>query len=230
MMGTLREVETARRYARYGVVVAYGVALAAFVIRLVNSTPRVGENLWGGAGAIAVAGMLAIAPTTALLALRGRPRLLPAAAVVAFAEGLFSFSLVGLVMMVPALLWINAYGRWPRPVKPRWPLIVLWPTVVIAAVCAFVVLFIHQDPMCTRTYGDGTVQAWAPAEGGGWAWQGLGGTSFGTEFVGDDGVQTEECTSDIITWWEALATLGVSGGAVGVAAWGGSQRKMQTGT
>ncbi len=222
-MGTLQEVSEARRWTRYGIVIAYVMGIGGFAFRLAGTSPRVPQNVWGIAGAAAVMGIFFIAPTVAVLALRGRPRLLPAAAAVAFVAGLFTLSLLGFIMLIPALLWIKAFSRWPRPVQTRWREIVLWPAVVTAAACAFFVLFAHQDPRCTRTFPDGTVET-SVAAGAGWVWQGASGSAISSSYSGDS-VLSEECTSDIVTWWEALASLGVAAGSVAIAARGGAPSK-----
>lgn len=226
MMRTLDRVESARRYARWGIVVGYGLSLVVFIVRLVGASPRVPENLWGVAGAGAVAGVFAISPTVAVLALRGRPRLLPLASTLAFLT-LFTATAFGLAMVVSAMLWLRASARWPRPVRTRWPRIVLWPIVVVLAAGSFVMLFAHLDPLCAHWYDNGRVETWVPTKGfaSGWAWEGAGGSIIGGEFAvtGGDHTEREECTSDIITWWEALISLGLAGGAVAVAAVGGAK-------
>jgi len=226
-MGTLEQVRSARRLARWGIVIGYVLAVGALVIGVVNPDPRVASDLMGLARAVGVAGVLSIAPTVALLALHGRPRLLPAAAAVAVSSGILALSFMGLLELLPALLWANAFGRWPRPVQTRWREIILWPALVIASFCAFLALFVYQNPMCTRTYADGVVET-GIAEGGGWIWAGDSGlwTGHGTVTGGSDGnVESEECTSDVVTWLEALVCLGLSAGTVAVAAWGGAQRR-----
>ncbi len=226
-MGTLQQVESARKLARYAIVIGYVMALGALILALVNDSPRVPANLWGVARAVAVAGLFSISPTVALLALRGRPRLLPAAAAVALVAGPFTLSVLGLVMVVPAVLWISAFSRWPRPVRTVWRETVLWSTIVIVAACAFVSLFLHQDPRCTRFYSDGTAET-SVATGGGWLWQGTSGTVVSSVLSGGE-VRSEECTSDIVVWWEALASLGFAAGSVVIAARGGAPTRASSG-
>lgn len=227
-MGTLEQVQSARRPATYGIVIAYALATGAFVLALVNGSPRVPLNLWGFARAVGIAGVFSIAPTIALLALRGRPRLLPAAAAVAVTSGILALFSLGLLELIPALLWANAFGRWPRPVQTRWREIVLWPTLVIASFCALLALFVYQNPICTRTYADGVAETEATV-GGGWIWASDSGiwTGHGTVTGGPDGtIESEECTSDVVTWWEALLSLGLSAATAGIAAVGGVRRRV----
>jgi hypothetical protein len=88
-----------------------------------------------------------------------------------------------------------------------------------AAIAVFV-LFVHLDPKCTETLADGTVLEVDAAEKGyrsGWRFGATGSVSSQSQ-SGPEGPVTSWCSSDLVVWGEALASLGVSLGAIGAAA------------
>ena len=213
-MTMYQDIRRNRRWVLIGIVLGYAMALALLVVRIINTGTEPGELL----GSIALAVSAAIGPSLAWLSLDRRPGLLPAAALASLITGLVTLILLP-VGFVLALIWMQAWSSRPLKVeisRGQW-----WSGVALgmsAAVAVFV-LFVHLDPVCTETLGDGTVVAVAPAEKGyrsGWR---LGLSAGTTETQsGFGGPVSSSCSSDTIVWGEALASLAVSLGAIGAAA------------
>jgi hypothetical protein len=192
------------------------MAIAVLLIRIVNTGTELGELL----GSVALGTSAAIGPSLAWLSLDRRPGLLPAAALASLTTGIVSIVLLP-VAFVTSLIWIQAWSS--RPVKVeigrgRW-----WSGVGLGmtAALAVFVLFIHLDPVCTETLGDGTVVEVDAAEKGypsGWRLRADTSVSSGSGQSGPEGPVTSWCSSDTIVWGEALASLAVSLGAIGAAA------------
>ena len=126
--------------------VAVGLLSGAlvYVLRPADDAPRSSE--WVGDLALSV--WYTLPALVALLALRGRPVLLGAAAGLSALAGSSSLSSIAVLLWVPGLLYLMAYER----VRPAPPARVRAGLVVIATVAlgvlAFVVLLIHQSPQC----------------------------------------------------------------------------------
>jgi len=214
-MTLYQDIRRNRRWVLIGIVLAYAMSLALLVIRIINTGNEPGELL----GSVAFATSAAIGPSLAWLSLDRRPGLLPAAALASLIAGLVSVIALPVAFVV-SLIWIQASSS--RPVKVeiargRW-----WSGVglgMTAAIAVFV-LFAHQDPVCTETLADGAVVEVDPAENGfrsGWR---LGSDTIVStrSDAGPDGPLSSSCSSDTVVWPEALASLVVSLGAIGLAA------------
>ena len=189
----------------------YAVAAAIFVLRIFASDLPASMEL---PGAIALAAVAALPPTLALLGLTGRPTLLLPAGVAAVTS-VPVLSLLGVIMAVLGIMWLIAYGTLRRPgsiLTTVVATIIVWMLWVAAAAA----LFIHLDPRCAQTLTDGTVReidAEAIGYESGWVWDSSSTISVSSSGSGD--VETEVCTSDLVTGGEALATVALVGTSLG---------------
>lgn len=165
--------------------------------------------------------------TLALMSLRQRPSLLTVAWMSALVSA-FVIITASPIWVVVAVAWGYASGRRPRPAPhARW---MTWarPLLALAVALPILVMFAHLDPVCTVTSSDGTVENVDPASRGfdqGWQLGSSlnGGSSMSTSgsTTADEDASgtfsTEECTSDTVVWWEALASLATSAAVVGIA-------------
>lgn len=198
-----------------GVGLGIAVAVGLGVLRWANAhAAPVATAEWAPLADVALGGLVVLPSVLAILGLRGRPVLLLAGGILALLLAL-PFTFAGLVLIVPGVLFLVAYGRMPRPPSGsvRRSMAVFVP--VVLGVGALAVLFATEQPVCYRTiqYEDGRVEhsrdheAEADVESG----QGTG-QSFGPP---GEGVVSQGggCTSDVIVPWESAAMLGLSGTA-----------------
>ena len=205
---------TVRKAVSGAVVVGYGLALAAFLFRIIGGD----FTLWSELpGAIVIAAVVAVPPTLAALSMRNRPLLLLPAAVLGLAGALGLLSVFGFPLVILGLIWFLAYlkvapsGHFLRKVG-----MVLVPLLWLGALIA---LFIHLDPYCEQGLSDGTVQQVDPVVRGfesGWAWEIDTSTFSGSGIVSAE-VEFEACSSDIVVPWEAAVSILLSTASVGVA-------------
>lgn len=206
---------SARAASRVAAVTGYGLALAILVLRLLGGGSLL---IWVELpGSVALTVAVAVPSTLALLAFPGRPALLVAASLISIAM-LFLYPLLGLPMAVLGAVWLWSYSRTENGDRGR-PLVTLGAMLLVAAMWlgAVIVLFVHVDPRCAEQLSDGTVRTTDPAVQGlvaGWAWEVPSSSSGSASLSGD--VVAAECTSDTIVWWEALASLILATGAVGL--------------
>jgi len=207
-MTTYRDIKTGRRLIWAGILIGLSIALAIAIY-----TSEDGSIL----KALAFFALMSIPAAFALLALDRRPSLLTAAAMAALVQGvLLLTSGIGLLQVIPAILWYLAGQRRPRAAAaPTWA---IWarPLLAVATLLPLVVMFSHLDPICTVIDADGTVLSSeidtdAPS---GWALLSLG--SSGGSSTDSDGV-TRSCTSDTVRPWESALSLAVSALIVGLA-------------
>ena len=172
--------------------------------------------------AIATAVAMALPAAFALLSLKRRPSLLLAA--------VFAAAVIGVAIPEFLPVWLIAGGAWilairnrPRSLpEPRW----VWfgrPILAVTVIVPLILLFGHADPTCTLTTDDGQVEQVDPAVRGldsGWRW-GFPGSSISVSSfassTGEETTEVEECSSDRVLPWEALASLTASGLIVGLA-------------
>ena len=172
--------------------------------------------------AVATAVALALPALFALVSLERRPALLLAA--------VFGAAVIGVTIPEFLPVWLIAGGAWilairnrPRPLpEPRW----VWfgrPLLAVTVIVPLILLYGHADPACTLTADDGRLEQVDPAVRGldsGWRW-GLPGSSIGvSSFASSTSEGTagvEECSSDRVLPWEALASLTASGLIIGLA-------------
>ncbi len=214
-MSVYETMKLNRRVVWGGIVIGYLLAVALAAVGIANTGDTAGEVL----GSLALGVAVGVAPTLALISLDRRPTLLPAASMSAVALGVIELTLLPLWLLL-ALIWWWAHNRRPVKVEVSRPL--WWARVAMAlgVVLAVFALFVHLDPRCTETMGDGTVQEVDPADRGfesGWRF-GSGGSS--EEISGEGGPGgpvASSCTSDTIVWGEAIASILISMGVIGAA-------------
>lgn len=196
------------------IVIIFAIAGAVFGIRSA-AEPTVLQ-----AAATTVA--MVLPASFALLSLKRRPSLLLTA--------VFAAAVIGAAIPEFLPVWLLAGGAWivairnrPRPLpEPRWALIGR-PILAVTVIVPLVLLFGHADPTCTLTIGDGQVEQVDPATRGldsGWQW-GLPGSSIGVSSFAssrsEEAIEVEECSTDRVLTWEALASLTTSGLIIGLA-------------
>lgn len=137
-------------------VVLGGLALSG--VRFAGGSPPE-QGLEGALGSLALGAIVAAPGVMALLAARGRPALLLPAGIVLIPLSFLSFALVTLPLLIPAVLFLDAYGRRSaRAPKPRGTRAGTALVVMILLVAAVVVLLAHQDPRSyTTATGGGSV-------------------------------------------------------------------------
>lgn len=203
-MSTYTQIKTSRRLVWAGVVVGYGFAVGVAVA-------NVGSEQGSLLSAAAFLATLSLPPTLALASLDRRPSLLTMATMASLVQAaLLLASAVGVIELVPAILWYLASRRRARPaVAPRhatW----IRPLLAVATVLPLLVMFVHLDPLCVVTDRNGTVVRTYVDEGAASGWElGLDSTSTSNSQTGSAG-ETTTCTSNRIVSWEAAASLSLS--------------------
>jgi hypothetical protein len=205
-----------------GALIFLGLGLAVAVLSWTQAEPRL--QLETLPGSVALGAIVALPGLVAAIALRrNQPRLLWPAIVTGLLPAVATIQSVGLVLVIPVLLFLQAALRWPAPKTTRsWrqdlaPLAI--PALAIVAALAF---FAHQDPACWNYTEDPqgrTVYMPAGAHPGMQSgWFAGGGTVTGLVVDSDDGEGAGSvCVSDRITPLEAAIALFMIGGAVAVA-------------
>lgn len=191
-----------------------------FVLRIAASDLPTAMTL---PGALAFAAAVAVPPALALMAARGRFSLFLGAGVSGILLA-FGMSALGLLMLPLGITWLVIYvknrtdGFQHQSADVLTTLGVAF-VVVSLAVGAYLVLFLHVDPRCVITYVNGDVLV-VPAEDidmdSGWIWN-LEEESSGVESVGPNVVSTS-CTSNVVTWPEAVVSLALSSVALAAGA------------
>ena len=208
-MTTYRDIKTGRRLIWIGIFLGLSIALG---LAIASYTSEDGFLL----KALAFLAFVSLPAAFALLSLDRRPSLLTAAAMAALVQGvLLLISGIGLLQVIPALLWYLAGQKRPRPAAaPTWA---TWarPLLAVATLLPLVVMFSHLDPMCTVTDADGTVVSSEIDKDAPSGWALTLGSSSGSS-TDADGV-TRSCTSDTVRPWESALSLAVSALIVGLA-------------
>jgi hypothetical protein len=202
--------KTARVLITIGAVIFLGLALALGLLYWFNSEPpRLLENVPAALGWVA---LLSLPAFVALVGLRrGDPRLLWPAIVTGLLPAVVTIFSVGLVMVIPVLLWVQAAMRWPNPQTARsWRRDLMPLAIPVFAILAGLTFFAHQDPACwdytedadghptySRTAVHGDMRS-------GWF---VGGESLTISSEGGGGTGST-CTSDRVTPLEGLIVLG----------------------
>ncbi|NOY54936.1 MAG: hypothetical protein GXP34_03020 [Actinobacteria bacterium] len=202
-----------------GAVIFLGLAIVVGLLFWLNGVPpRQLENV---PAALAWAALLSLPAFVALLGLRRRdPRILWPAIVTGLVPTILTVFSVGLVLVIPVLVWIQAALRWPSPQSARsWRRDLLPLTIPILAILAGLTFFAHQDPACwDSTKGaDGHVTYTRTALNGATGSEWFAGSESTSISSGGDGVTGSICTSDRVTSLEGLIALGFIAGAGTVA-------------
>ena len=195
--------QAAPRVAVIGIVISLVLALGVAVLRSVNADPV--ERAAEVAGTIAFATVFAAPALLAILGARGRPSLLFAAGaldlVLAFVTLL---SLIGLVFVIPAVMFFVAVGQIRGTTAGRFRSIVTVLVAVVLGATGLFALFAREDPVC-----------WArnPATGESFR---LDPDTFihGSTISMDSrdlppGATESGCTSDSISAIEAIAAMAI---------------------
>ena len=202
----MTEIPKYRRTAIIGIAINTVIALGVGSIPLLDrGGPSLDEDWLRGLGLI---GILLIPPVLAAVGLRWPGALLPAG-VVSIPMCLMSFSFILFPLLIPAMLYLVAYGDAQVTYKARVPAPLVAALTVALLFGAFFSLFLHDDPYCYEIVQrkDGSTFEREVASS---ARQ--GGTSFGHESLGHGGgrqVIGSGCSSDSVTGTEAATSLGL---------------------
>jgi hypothetical protein len=184
------------------------VGVAGAIMRFVGDDPPLGFDDALGASALGVA--IALPGILAFVALRRKPSLLVAGAVIALPLALTSFVTFLPMLAVAVLLFLAVvHARVPLGARPV-------ASIVLASVLgigAFLALFAADDPVCWATLSDGsTVELSNPERFVRGNVISMGGRDL------PPGTRESGCSSDSITPVEALASLLLAAGAVALPA------------
>jgi len=202
-MSTYTRIKTSRRLVWAGIIVGYGLAAGVAVANLGSEHGTV-------VTALAFLAALSLPPSLALVSLDRRPALLTMASMAALVQGaLLLTSVVGMLGLVPAVLWYLASQRRPRPAAAPRQASWMRPGLAAATVLPLLVMFLHVDPLCVVTDSEGTVVRSYVEEGTPSGWNlGLGSYSTGSSESVTGG--TTYCTSNRVVPWEAAVSVSLS--------------------
>lgn len=157
-----------------------------------------------GLGAVPIAAVFAAPAVLALAGLRGRAPLLLAATIDAAVLAVFPFSLHSFVLAPAAVVYALAYARLSTSRQRRRAMLAVagCPALLMAA---FVVLILQEHPACYEELETGELVVDGDP----------GDTLSGGRVIGPDSdVVATGCTSDIIVWLEATASLALTSAAI----------------
>jgi hypothetical protein len=204
------EREVAPRIAVIGIVISLILAVGVAVLRSVNADPV--ERSAEIAGAVAFATVFATPAFLGLLGIRGRPSLLFAAGALDIVLAFVTlFSLIGLVFVIPGVMFFVAAGRiGDTSAGPLRSVAAVLISVVLGT-AGFFALFANDDPIC-----------WARNLATGESFR-LDATAFvhGSTISMDSrdlpvGATESGCSSDFISAGEAVAALAIVATMLGV--------------
>jgi len=200
------EVSDYRRPARVGIAINTVIALGVGSIPLLDrGGPSLDEDWLRGLGLI---GILLIPPLLAAVGLRWPGALLPAG-VVSIPMCLMSFSFILFPLLIPASLYLVAYGDAKVTFKARVPAPLVAVLTVALLFAAFFSLFLHEDPYCyeivQRKDGSTFERSVRSSVDQGTASLGY----FSSGYGGGRRVIESGCSSDSVTGTEAATSLGL---------------------
>lgn len=157
-----------------------------------------------GLRAVPIAALFAAPAVLALAGLHGRAPLLLVATLAAGVLAVFPLSLHSFVLAPVAVVYALAYARLPTSRHHRGA---VWAVIgcPVLLVAAFVVLIVQEHPACYEELETGELVVDRDP----------GDTLSGGRVIGPDSdVVATGCTSDIIVWWEATASLALTSAAI----------------
>jgi hypothetical protein len=214
--------KSARVRVTIGAMMFIGLGLAGAVLAWTQGEPRL--QLETLPGSLALGGLVALPGLVGGIALRRNdPRLLWPAILTGLLPAVMTILSVGLVLMIPVLLFVQAAMRWHNPKTSRsWRQDLVLLAIPSLAVLAGLTFFAHQDPGCWRytedpqgrvTYEDTELHTGMQS-----GWFVRGGTVIGLAVSSDGGEGAGSvCVSDRITPLEAAIALSFLAGAVLIA-------------
>ena len=135
------------RIGAMGIVLSFALAVGVGVLRTVNADPV--ERTVEVAGNIAFSVVFAAPAMLALLGLRGRSSLLAAAGALELALAFLTLiSLIGLIFVVPGVMFFVAAGQMGHAGGSRLRSFAAIPLAVLLGGVAFFALFAREDPVC----------------------------------------------------------------------------------
>jgi hypothetical protein len=214
--------QSARVLINIGGALFIGLGIALAVVSWTQAEPRL--QLETLPGAVALGAIVALPGLVAVIALRRNdPRLLWPAIVTGLLPAVVTILSVGLVLVIPVLLLVQAALRWPSAKKSRSWRNDLAPLAIPAlAIVAGLTFFAHQDPACwdysEDPQGRVTYTRTGTHAGMDSGWFAGGGTVTGLVVDSNAGEGTGSlCVSDRITPLEAAVALTLIGGAGSIA-------------
>ncbi len=215
--------KSARVLIIVGSVIFLGLGLALAFLSWTQAEPRL--QLETLPGSVALGAIVALPGLVAAMALRrNNPRLLWPAIVTGLLPAVVTILSVGLVLVIPVLLLVQAALRWPSPKANRsWRSHLVPLAIPALAIVAGLTFFAHQDPACWDYTEDplGRVTYTRTGTHAGMArgWFAGDGAVTGLVVDSDNGDGAGSlCVSDRITPLEAAVALGLMGGALVMAA------------
>lgn len=188
---------------------AWAAAVAAAVVELAAVAVYLGVMAASGPDvdglrAVPIAAVFAAPAVLALAGLRGRAPLLLAATIAAGVLAVFPFSLHSFVLAPAAIVYALAYARLSTSRHHRRAMLAVIGCPV-ALVAAFVVPILQEHPVCYEELETGELIVDRDP----------GATLSGSRVIGPDSdVVAAGCSSDIVVWWEATASLGLTSAAI----------------
>lgn len=199
-MSVYTDIKSSRRLVWIGAILGYAVAIG---IGLANLAAGEGTPL----SALAFAGVFSLPPTLAILSLDRRPALLTVASMGAVIQGVLMITSIGLIELVPAILWYMAAQRRPLPAKTPRGAAWIRPLLAVATVVPLLAMVTHLDPVCTVTSSDGSVIRTYEYDQATTGWSlNLGSSTSTSESDGE----TTTCATNTMTAWEAGLSLALS--------------------
>lgn len=192
------QAQPAARAAAVAAVVQLA-AVAVYLGVLSASRPDV-----DGLRPVPIAAAFAAPAVLALAGLRGRTPLLLAATIAAGVLTVFPVSLHSFLLAPVAVVYALAYARLPASQHHRRALVAVVGCPVLL-VAAFVVLILQEHPACYEELETGELVIDRDP----------GDTLSGGRVIGPDSEAVATgCTSDVIVWWEAAASLVLTSAAM----------------
>ena len=212
---------SARALIIVAVVIFLAMGMTVAVLSWNGGEPR--HHLETVPAALALAGVVALPGIVSLIALwKGAPRLLWPAIVAGLLPAIVTIFSVGLALMIPLLLLVQASLRWPAPRTGRsWRHNLVGLSIPPLAMAASVAFFAHRDParwIYSTDAGGGVVYTRIGLHGGmksGWFVDGGRIESFSTGSAEEGGGSI--CVSDRVTAVEGLVALAMLASAIAVA-------------